>query len=40
MTREIYKESVQVEGIYGGMQKMKVYSKYNGLNSQNSKKNV
>jgi len=29
VTRECYKENVEVEGIYGGTQKMKVYSKYN-----------
>lgn len=28
VTRECYKENVEVEGIYGGAQKMKVYSKF------------
>ena len=30
VTRECFKENIEVEGIGGGKQKMKVYSKYNG----------
>lgn len=38
LTRECYKENIEVEGIYGGTQKMKVYSKYNNNGSQKSQK--